>query len=142
MDIEIRRFDKELPLPTYGTEGAAALDCYAREEVTIAPKEIGYAFLNFAMKLPEGHFALLVARSSLHKRGLMFMNGVGVLDEDYRGDEDEPRAILYNFTDAPITVQKGDRIAQLIVLPYDKVSWKEVDSLGEKSRGGLGSTGL
>lgn len=142
MDIEVRRVDKNIPLPSYGTEGAAALDCYVREEAVIAPKSIGYAMLNIAMKVPKGHFALLAARSSLHKRGLMFANGVGIVDEDYCGDNDEYRAILFNFTDEPVTVAKGDRIAQVVVLPYDKVNVREVDTLGAPDRGGLGTTGL
>jgi len=142
MDIEIRRFDTDLPLPNYGTEGAGALDCYVRETVVIPPKGIGYARLNFALKLPKGHFALLAARSSLHKRGLMFGNGVGILDEDFKGDEDEYTAILYNFTDEPVEVMRGDRVAQLIVMPYDRVSWTEVKELGNPSRGGLGTTGI
>lgn len=142
MEIEIRRFDKDLPLPSYGTEGATALDCYVREDVTIAPKSVGYAFLNFALKPPPGHFVMLAARSSLHKRGLMFANGIGVMDEDYCGDADEYRAILYNFTDEPVLVSRGERVAQFVVLPYDKVILKEVDALGTPDRGGLGTTGV
>jgi len=129
-------------MPSYGTEGATALDCYVREDVTIAPKSIGYAFLNFALKLPKGHFVLLAARSSLHKRGLMFANGVGIMDEDYAGDADEYRAILYNFTDEPVLVSRGDRVAQMVVMPYDRFTLKEVDTLGTPERGGLGTTGL
>ena len=142
MDIEIRRFDKDVPLPSYGTDRATALDCYVREDVTIAPKSVGYAFLNFALKPPAGHFVMLAARSSLHKRGLMFANGVGIMDEDYCGDADEYRAILYNYTDEPVLVSKGERVAQFVVLPYDKVVLKEVDTLGTPDRGGLGTTGL
>lgn len=141
MDIPIRRIDKEIPLPSYGTAKAAAADCYVREEVTIPAKSVGYAKLNIAVKPPPGHFFILAARSSLHKRGLMFANGVGIMDEDYCGDEDEYGAILYNFTDAPVTVARGDRIAQIVLMPYTQVSWREVDSLDTPSRGGLGTTG-
>jgi len=142
MDIEIRRFDKELPLPSYGTDGAAGLDCYVREDVTIEPKRIGYAMLNVSVRIPERHFILLAARGSLHKRGLTFGNGVGIIDEDYCGDGDEYRAVLYNFTNEPVEVLRGERIAQMIVLPYDKVSIREVETLGMPDRGGLGTTGL
>jgi len=142
MEIEIRRFDKDLPLPSYGTDGATALDCYVREDVTIEAKSVGYAFLNFALKPPKGHFVMLAARSSLHKRGLMFANGIGVMDEDYCGDADEYRAILYNFTDEPVLVTRGERVAQFVILPYDKVTLKEVDTLGAPDRGGLGTTGV
>lgn len=142
MEIPIRRFDTELPLPSYGTDGSAALDCYVRETITVPARSTAYAKLNIALKPPKGHFVLLAPRSSLHKRGLMFANGVGIMDEDYAGDTDEYGAILYNFTDAPVDVARGDRIAQFIVMPYDKVSWNEVDSLGQSSRGGLGTTGV
>lgn len=141
MEIEVRRIDKDLPLPHYGTEGAAALDCYVREEVTIAPKSIGYAMLNIAVKVPKGYFVLLAARSSLHKRGLMFGNSVGIVDEDYCGDNDEYRAILFNYTDEPVTVARGERIAQMVVTTYEKVTVREVDSLNAPNRGGFGTTG-
>ncbi len=142
MEIPIRRMDATAPLPEYKTDGAVAMDCAVREAVTIAPKSIGYAFLNFALQPPAGHFVLLAARSSLHKRGLMFANGAGIFDEDYCGDDDEYRAILYNFTDEPVEIQKGDRVAQIIFIPYQKVTLNEVDSLGNQSRGGLGTTGV
>ncbi len=142
MEIPIRRVDSDLPLPEYKTPGAAAQDCYVREDMTIAPRSIGYAVLNFALKPPAGHFVIMAARSSLHKRGLMMANGIGVIDEDYCGDGDEYRAILYNFTDEPVEVKRGERVTQIIVMPYDKVEWKEVDTLGAPARGGLGTTGI
>lgn len=142
MEVPIRRLDPEIPLPEYKTAGAAGQDCYAREDVIVPARGLGYAKLNFALKLPAGHFALLAARSSLHKRGLMMGNSVGILDEDYCGDNDEYQAILYNFTDEPVTIARGERMAQIVILPYDKVTWKEVDSLGGTDRGGLGTTGL
>jgi dUTP pyrophosphatase len=142
MDVPIKRFDPEVPLPEYKTEGAAAMDCYAREDVVIPPKGIGYAQLNFALQVPKGHFTLLAARSSLHKRGLMMGNSIGILDEDYCGNEDEFKAILYNFTDEPVEVKRGERMAQIVILPFDRVTLIEVDDLKNKSRGGLGTTGL
>lgn len=142
MEIPIRRVDKNLPLPEYKTEGAAAMDCYVREDVIVEPKSIGYTMLNFALKPPAGHFVIMAARSSLHKRGLMMANGIAVFDEDYCGDEDEYRVIFYNFTDEPVEVKRGERVTQIVVLPYDKISWNEVDTLGAPARGGLGTTGI
>jgi dUTP pyrophosphatase len=142
MELPIRRVDKDIPLPEYKTPGAAAMDCSVRDDVVIAPKSIGYAHLNFALKPPAGHFVAMAARSSLHKRGLIMANGLAIFDEDYCGDEDEYKVIFYNFTDEPVTVSRGDRVTQIIVLPYDKVSWNEVTSLGNPSRGGIGSTGV
>ena len=84
---------------------------------------------------------MMAARSSLHKRGLMFANGTAIFDEDYAGDQDEYKAILYNFSTEPVEVKKGDRVGQIIVMPYDKVQWEEVETLGNPERGGIGSTG-
>ncbi len=139
--ILVKRFDPELPLPEYKTEGAAAFDLYARLETTIAPRTVGYIPLNLAMQIPRGHFAMLCARSSLHKRGLVPANGFGVIDSDYSGDKDEYIAALLNFTDEAVVVPKGERIMQVVVLPVDRFQLVAVDSLSEKSRGGFGSTG-
>ena len=142
MDIPIRRVDKEIPIPEYKTKGSAAQDCYVRETTVIPARTIGYVPLNFSLAPPPGHFVVMAARSSLHKRGLMFANGIAVFDEDYAGDGDEYLAILYNFSDVDVTVLRGDRVSQIVVMPYDKVVWQEVDTLGHNDRGGIGSTGI
>lgn len=140
-EIDIRRFDKTLELPTYKTSGASAMDCFVREGGVVPPKGLLYLPLNIALRPPKGHFVLMAARSSLHKRGLMMANNVAIFDEDYCGDNDEYKVVLYNFTDTPVEVAKGDRLVQIVVLPYDKVSWNEVDRLGGEDRGGYGTTG-
>jgi dUTP pyrophosphatase len=142
MNIRIKRVDPEVSLPEYKTPGSAAMDCYVREETTIPARSIGYVPLNFSLSLPPGHFVMMAARSSLHKQGLMFANGVAVFDQDFAGDGDEYKAILLNFTDTPVTIKRGDRISQIVALPYDKVVWDEVTSLGNPDRGGIGSTGI
>lgn len=141
MKIKVRRIDKSIPLPSYQTKGAAALDCSARENVNIAPRSIAYVPLNVCLKPPKGHFVVMAARSSLHKRGLMLANGIAIGDEDYCGNGDEYKAAVYNFTDQPVTVAKGDRVTQIIFRPYDKIEWEEVDDLGASDRGGFGTTG-
>lgn len=142
MKVPIRRIDKDLPLPEYKTAGAAAMDLAAREGALIQPHSIEVIPLNVSLKPPQGHFTLMAARSSLRKRGLMLANNVGILDEDYAGDGDEYLAALYNFTDVPVQVERGDRIVQIIVLPYDKVVWQEVETLDSPDRGGMGTTGI
>lgn len=142
MKVAIRRIDKSVPLPEYKTPGAVAMDCCAREDTTVEPQSFGYIPLNMAIKPPTGHFVLLAARSSLHKRGLMPSNGIGIGDEDFSGDEDEYKAAVYNFTNEPVEVKKGDRVAQMMVLPYDRVVWEEVATLGSNNRGGFGTTGI
>ncbi len=141
MKVKVKRIDKTLDLPAYKTPGAVALDCAARVPITIAPKTLAFVPLNICLKLPPSHYVFVAARSSLPKRGLFMAHGVGIGDEDFCGNNDEYHAPLYNYTDAPVTVERGDRIAQIIIKPYEKVDWEEVDDLGEKDRGGFGTTG-
>lgn len=139
--VGIKRFDSSLPLPEYKTSGAAAMDLVARIEVKIAPHSVGYAPLNIALELPEGYWALIAARSSLHKRGLLLANGIGVGDHDFRGDNDEYLAALLNFTDTPVVVERGERIVQLMIQPAIRIDLAEKVSFKSADRGGLGSTG-
>ncbi|MFZ5437631.1 MAG: dUTP diphosphatase [Patescibacteria group bacterium] len=141
MKVLIKRFDKSLPLPEYKTEGAAAFDLYAREETLIPAHQVKLVPLNIAIQLPVDHWALLSARSSLHKMGLMVANGIGVGDYDYRGDGDEYKAALLNFTDQEVVVKKGDRLVQMIIMSRESVEFEELDQFGAENRGGFGSTG-
>lgn len=141
MKIRIKRIDKTLPLPEYKTSGAAGFDFAVRTATVIPPKSIGYVPLNVAIAHPKNHMLLVAARSSLHKKGVMLANGVGVGDEDFSGDQDEYRAALYNFTENPVTIERGERIAQGIFKEIARAEWEEVESLGVPSRGGFGTTG-
>lgn len=141
MKVTIKRFDKSLPLPEYKTKGAAAFDLYAREDTNIPPGGISYVPLNIALQLPPDHWALLAARSSLHKHGLMLANGIGVGDYDYRGDGDEYLAAVYNFTKKKVLIEKGERIVQMIIMSRERVELVEKDKFNTKDRGGYGSTG-
>lgn len=141
MKIRIKRFDKNLPLPERKTRGAAAFDLSSREDVLIAPGKIGYVPLNVAVETPSGHFLLLAARSSTHKKGLTFINGVGIGDPDFSGDGDEYRAVLYNFIDKSVKIERGERIAQGMFVRFAKSEWREVEKMRNKTRGGFGTTG-
>ncbi len=141
MKIKIKKIENDVELPVYHTAGAAGFDLRAHERIEIAPHAIGYVPLGVAMQIPEGHFLLLAARSSLHKRGLMMASGVGILDSDFCGDDDQPKATLLNFTDAPVVVLKGDRLVQGVIVPFVRAEWEEVQSMESKSRGGFGTTG-
>lgn len=141
MKVKIKRFDNKLPLPAYSTSGAAAFDLYAREDTVVKPGSVSLVPLNIALQVPDDHWVLVSARSSLHKRGLMMANGIGVGDYDYRGDNDEYHAALYNFTKKSIMVKRGERIVQMVVLKRDRVEFEEKTHFGTKSRGGFGSTG-
>jgi dUTP pyrophosphatase len=142
MKVRIKRFNKDLPLPRYKTSGAAGFDMYAREDIAIPPKGIGYIHLNVAMEIPAGYFSLLVARSSTHKMGLMLANGAGILDSDYRGDNDEYIAAVFNFTDIEVLVEKGTRVAQVLLMKHELADFEEVDQLSNDDRSGFGSTGI
>lgn len=141
MKLKIKRFDTTLPLPEYQTAGSVALDLYSRVDIILPPQTVTKVPLNIAIELPPGHWALLAARSSLHKKGLIVANGIGVGDADFSGDTDEYQAALYNLSTQEVSLPKGERILQLLVLPYTRVEVEAVEKLGNQDRGGFGSTG-
>ena len=139
--IKIKRFDKNIPLPAYQTKNAAGLDLHTRETVEIKPGTIGYVPLNIAVETPRNHFFIIAARSSTHKLGLMPIHGIGIGDPDFRGNEDEYKMPLYNFTNQKVIVEKGARIAQGLFVKFVKTDWQEVSKMKSKTRGGFGTTG-
>lgn len=142
MKIKIKLIDKSLPLPSYQTKESAAFDLCARKSVNIKPRTVGKVPLNVVIQLPQDHWLLMAARSSLHKKGLMLINGIGVGDYDFRGPADEYRAALFNFSDEEVVIKKGERLTQAIVLPREKAQIEEVEEVEEsENRGGFGSTG-
>jgi dUTP pyrophosphatase len=142
MNVRIRRLRDDVPLPRYESDSAAAFDFTATEDVTIAPSQVALVPTGLVIEVPDGMFLGIFARSSTPvKRGLMVANGVGVIDPDYCGPHDEIKVPVMNFTTAPVTVRKGDRIAQGIFLSAPRVAWDEHEALRETSRGGFGATG-
>jgi dUTP pyrophosphatase len=141
MNIKIKRFNKELPLPKTHTDRAAAFDLYVRETTAIPAGGIAYVPLNNVIATPDGYFLLLAARSSMHKRGLMLANGIGIIDPDFSGDGDELKGVVYNFTHETVTVEKGDRLIQGTFIKVSDWSWEEVDSMSDQNRGAFGTTG-
>ena len=141
MKVRIKRIDKNLPLPEYKTAGAVGFDFMARVSMTILPKGIARVPLNIALEPPEGYFLMVAARGSLPKKGLMLANSVGIGDQDFSGNADEYWATLYNFTDHEVSVERGERLVQGIFKKYGKAEWEEVDDMGNRDRGGFGTTG-
>lgn len=141
MKVKIVRVDATLPLPEYQTSGAVAFDMYTREDAVIAPKSLSALPSNLIIAVPEGYFLLIASRSSAPKKGLMTPHGIGVIDQDYHGPNDEIKIQMYNYTDQPVEIKRGDRIAQGLILPIMKAEWEEVSVIKEESRGGFGSTG-
>lgn len=141
MNIKIKRFDKTLPIPEYKTQGAAAFDLYSREDVEINPGEVVLIPLNVAVEVPKGHFALLVNRSSTFKLGITCVNGLGIIDSDYCGDNDECKFPALNYTKEKVTIEKGTRCCQMLILPVEQVNIEDVEHLNNTDRGGFGTTG-
>lgn len=142
MDVTIKRIDTSLDLPRYHSDGAVFFDLVVRETTHVEPGKVALLPLNVVVQTPPGYFFLLVPRSSTPiKKGLLIPNGIGVIDQDYCGEEDEVRLLVFNFTDAPVTVERGERVAQAGFVPVERATWTEVDHMPEKSRGGFGSTG-
>ena len=142
MRLKIRRLDPTLALPTYGTDEAAGFDLAAAHDVRVAPGQIALVRTGLVIEVPTGHFLGIFARSSTPlKRGLMIANGVGVIDPDYSGPNDEVMVQVLNFTAAEVVLTRGDRLAQAVVLPAPRVTWEEVSEIRQATRGGFGATG-
>ena len=126
---------RDVPLPAYMTPGAAAMDVAAAIDapVTLPPHTPVMLPLGFAIALPEGYVGLRCGRSAMGANdGVCRASDVGVMASDYRG---ELRMTLINHTDAPVTVEPGQRVGQLMVLPVGKVTWEECETLPETARG-------
>jgi dUTP pyrophosphatase len=126
--------------PTYGSSEAAGLDVCASADTVIAPFGRALVPTGLAIELPRGTYGHLLPRSGLAvKHGIHV--GAGVIDSDYRG---EVKALLFNFGDQPFAVRAGDRIAQLVVKSYERVTVAVSETLSDTERGanGFGSTGV
>ncbi len=142
MEVSIQRIDTTLPLPSYATAGAVGFDLVTRETTVVAPGAIALVPGNVVIRVPEGYALLVVPRSSLpRKKGLVCPHSIGVIDCDYHGPEDEVLVQVHNITKDPVTVERGERIAQGLFVKIEKGEWQEVDDHGAPTRGGFGSTG-
>lgn len=141
MKVRIHRLDPTLPLPAYQTAGAAAFDLAASTDMTIEPGQVTLVPTGLVVEVPRDHYLAIFARSSTPiKKGLIVANGVGIVDSDYCGPEDEIKIEVWNFRSEPVTVRRGDRLAQGMILPVARVEWDEGDGSEKKTRGGFGST--
>lgn len=142
MRLKIKRLQPGISLPEPATTHAAGFDLASAVDLDIPPRSVRLVGTGLVIAVPEGHFLGIFARSSTPlKRGLMVANGVGVIDADYCGPDDEIKIQVLNITDAPVTVARGDRIAQGILLPCPRIEWEEVAEMSVPTRGGFGSTG-
>ncbi|MBV8649621.1 dUTP diphosphatase [Paludibacterium sp.] len=143
--IDVKRLDNasDLPLPTYATEGAACMDLYAAIPDLVAINNGLRALIptGLAVALPAGYELQIRSRSGLAmKNGVCVLNSPATIDSDYRG---ELGVILANFSGQPYFVERGQRIAQMLVMPVPRIKWREVSALPDTQRGagGFGSTG-
>ena len=130
-----------LDLPAYATDGSAGMDVVSAESVTISPGARHAVSTGLALAIPSGFEIQVRPRSGLAlKHGISVPNTPGTIDSDYRG---ELKVILINHGAEPFSIQRGDRIAQLVLAPVTRASWLEVEELDETTRGegGFGSTG-
>ena len=132
-----------LPLPRYQTGQSAGLDLHADLEapLTLAPGARARVPTGLAVAIPPGHEGQVRPRSGLaHRHGITVLNAPGTIDSDYRG---ELQVLLVNLGEAPVTLHRGDRVAQLVVAPVVQVAVTEVETLDEtpRGKGGFGHTG-
>ncbi len=145
INVKVLPHGEGLPLPKYETEQSAGMDLYAAlvdgEAVTLGALERAMIPTGLAMALPAGFEAQVRPRSGLAaKNGVSVLNTPGTIDADYRG---EVKVILVNLSNEPFTIERGMRVAQMVIAPVIQGQWIEVDDLDETARGagGFGSTG-
>lgn len=141
MQASFQRLDPEVEIPTRSHIGDAAVDLQARYDITLEPGERAAVPTGLAVAIPDGFAGLVLPRSGHARRlGVGVVNGPGLIDSGYRG---EVSVLLINHGSERVSFSKGERIAQLAVVPVAAVDWVEVEELDQTPRGsdGFGSTG-
>lgn len=143
MKLRFKKLNDRAVIPTYGSACSAGADLYSAEDgdALIPPGAAQLIHTGIACEIPDGYVGLIFARSGLAaKRGLAPSNKVGVIDSDYRG---ELMISLFNQSDSEQIVEAGERIAQLVIVPYLRAEFEEAAELSDTERGdgGFGSTG-
>ncbi|MEX0925059.1 MAG: dUTP diphosphatase [Candidatus Paceibacterota bacterium] len=139
LTIQIKKLYKNTKMPAYARAGDVALDMFSREEGVLLPGERKVFHTGFALEFPEGFAAIVKDKGGIANVGVTTLGGV--FDAGYRG---EYNAQLFNLSTEPYTVEVGDKVAQLMILPVEIVTLEEVDELSDSDRGDgrFGSTGL
>jgi dUTP pyrophosphatase len=140
MELKVKKLHTDAVIPSYAKDGDAGMDLVATEIINEEVFQITYG-TGLAMEIPEGHVGLVFPRSSIRKTDLSLTNCVGVIDSGYRGEIQATFRKERGLGSRKYNV--GERIAQIIILPYPKVSFTEVNELSntERGEGGFGSTG-
>jgi dUTP pyrophosphatase len=143
VDLPLKRLDPSAPLPAYAKPGDAGLDLTSAVDVEVAPGERALVPTGVAVAIPEGHAGLVLPRSGLASRqGLTLANAPGLIDSGYRGEV--TCAVVNLDRKQAVSIRKGDRIAQLVVVPVPSLKPAWVDELpgSERGEGGFGSSGV
>ena len=141
MILKVKKLSESAILPEYKSEGAAGMDLYSNENVTLMPGEIKMISTGIALEIPKGYEGQVRPRSGLSLKGVTVVNAPGTIDSDYRG---EVKVLLINHGREPFNIEPGLRIAQLVIQKCEKAELVEHKELSETKRGsgGFGSTGL
>jgi dUTP pyrophosphatase len=140
--VKVKRLHKDAVIPRYATSGSAAVDLHSTVSGTLLPRERAIIPTGISVQIPEGHVGLIFPRSgNAANHGITLTNAVAVIDSDYRG---EVKVLLVNHGFRPFEINVGDRIAQMMILPYPTVEFVDTDELTDTERGsgGFGSTGV
>ena len=156
MIVKIKKLSHNCVIPTYAKDGDAGMDLVATEIIKDTPEQITYG-TGISMEIPKGFVGLVFPRSSIRKTGLQLSNSVGVIDSGYRGEiqatfnklfggegmYDEMKVNNSSHTNVNDWYVVGDRIAQIMIVPYPQIQFEEADELSDSDRGdgGFGSTG-
>lgn len=142
MRVKIKQIDNTLPLPKYETEGSVGFDFVCREDCDIEAGYMAGIPSNVIIETPPDYMLMVVSRGSTPvKRGLVIPNAIGVIDQDFCGNDDEIIIQVWNISNETVHVKRGDRIAQGIFVIVGIPAFDVVDDMGDESRGGFGSTG-
>lgn len=143
MKVKIKKVDHNAIIPTKAHAADAGFDLYCTSKEIDWTKRQIVCHTGLAFEIPEGHVGLIFPRSSVSNKPLMMANSVGVVDSCYRGEVTAKFNITDTRQNAFSHYQEGDRIAQMIIIPYPEIEFEEADSLSESDRGtgGYGSTG-
>jgi len=141
MVLKVKKLKEDVKLPVYSTDGSAGLDLFSAEEVEIPAGQWKLVGTGISIELPDGFEAQVRPRSGLALKGITVLNTPGTIDPDYRG---EVKVILFNVSDQNFKVEKGMKIAQLVISKFERVKVEVVDLLSDTKRGegGFGSTGI
>ncbi|MFZ8801373.1 MAG: dUTP diphosphatase [Candidatus Calescibacterium sp.] len=141
MVLKVKKLKEDVKLPVYSTDGSAGLDLFSAEEVEIPAGQWKLVGTGISIELPDGFEAQVRPRSGLALKGITVLNTPGTIDPDYRG---EVKVILFNVSDQNFKVEKGMKIAQLVISKFERVKVEVVDKLSDTKRGegGFGSTGI